>query len=107
MSDNGSSKFSYFLVGLGLGALLGILFAPKSGLETREMLRGKANEGRDYLRRKGEDVRDSTADLVNRGREAIQTQRDNLAAALDAGKQAYRQSVASDNPKGAEGPAGM
>ena len=58
MSENSSSKFSYFLVGLGLGALLGILFAPKSGEETREYLLDKANEGRDYAQRKARELRE-------------------------------------------------
>lgn len=33
-----------FLVGLGIGAVLGLLFAPKRGDETREQLRSKAND---------------------------------------------------------------
>jgi gas vesicle protein len=104
MEDN---KVSYFLFGLGMGVALGVLFAPKSGEETREMLKSRANEGRDYLRRKGEEVRESASDLVNRGRETLQSQKENLAAALEAGKQAYRQSVASDQPRSSEGSAGM
>lgn len=104
MEDN---KVSYFLFGLGMGVAIGVLFAPKSGEETREMLKSKANEGRDYLRRKGEEVRDSASDLVSRSREALQSQKENLTAALEAGKQAYRQSVASDQPRGSEGSAGM
>lgn len=100
MEDN---KVSYFLFGLGVGVAVGVLFAPKSGEETREMLRSKANEGRDYLRRKGDEVRDSTSDILNRGREAYQSQKENLSAAIEAGKQAYRQSVASEQPRGSEG----
>ena len=100
MEDN---KVSYFLLGLGVGVAVGVLFAPKSGEETREMLRSKANEGRDYLRRKGDEVRDSTSDILNRGREAYQSQKENLAAAIEAGKQAYRQSVGSEQPRGSEG----
>ena len=49
--DNGGSKVSVFLVGLGIGALVGLLFAPKSGEDTREYLSGKADEGRDYAQR--------------------------------------------------------
>ena len=100
MEDN---KVSYFLFGLGVGVAIGVLFAPKSGEETREMLKSKANEGRDYLRRKGDEVRDSTSDILDRGREAYQSQKENLAAAIEAGKQAYRQSVASEQPRGSEG----
>ena len=51
MSNNVGSKVSFFLVGLGIGSLIGILFAPKSGEETRDYLSSKADEGRDYARK--------------------------------------------------------
>ncbi len=51
MADNVGSKVSYFLVGLGVGALVGVLFAPKSGEETRRFLSDKADEGREAYRR--------------------------------------------------------
>lgn len=104
MEDN---KLSYFLCGLGMGVAIGVLFAPKSGEETRELLKSKANEGRDYLRRKGEEVRESTSEMIGRGREALHTQKENLSAALEAGKQAYRQSVAGEPSRSSEGSAGM
>jgi gas vesicle protein len=44
MSDSVGSKVSVFLVGLGIGALVGILFAPKSGEDTREYLSSKAEK---------------------------------------------------------------
>src|SRR5215469_10466652 len=46
MADNVGSKVSYFLVGLGVGALMGVLFAPKSGEETRDYLAKRADDGR-------------------------------------------------------------
>jgi gas vesicle protein len=46
------SKLPYFICGLGIGAALGILYAPRSGEETREELRIRANEGREYVRRR-------------------------------------------------------
>ena len=48
MADNVGSKVTYFLVGLGVGALVGVLFAPKSGEETRDFLSKKADEGKEY-----------------------------------------------------------
>jgi len=87
------SKLSYFLFGLGMGVAVGVLFAPKSGQETRELLKSKANEGADYLRRRSEEVRESAGDLIGRSREALHSQKENLSAALEAGRQAYRQSV--------------
>ena len=42
------NKFTYFILGFGIGVAVGILFAPQSGEETRGALRAKADEGKDY-----------------------------------------------------------
>jgi gas vesicle protein len=48
MADNESAGgFGWFLAGLGIGALVGVLYAPKSGKETREDLRAGALEAKD------------------------------------------------------------
>jgi len=91
MSDNGGNKVSYFLVGMGIGALLGILFAPKSGDETREYLTRRADESKDYAQRKARELRERADDLVERGRDAMETGRDSINDAIEAGKGAYRQ----------------
>ncbi len=57
------------------------------------MLMSKADEGKDYLKRQTNDLRGSAADVVDKGREAINRQRDSLSEAIDAGKQAYREKV--------------
>lgn len=90
------SKFSYFFLGLGLGVAVGVLFAPKSGEETREYIRSKAGEGADYVVRRGSDLRDAAGDAIDRGKETLRRQKDNLSAAVEAGKQAYRDSM--NNP---------
>jgi gas vesicle protein len=46
MRDSLVSKINYLLIGLGIGSLIAILFAPKSGEETRELLSSKADGGR-------------------------------------------------------------
>ena len=89
------NKLSYFCLGLGLGVAVGVLFAPKSGTETREFLRSKANEGTDYAKRRASELRDQATDAVNQGKQTILRHKDNLAAAVEAGKQAYRDSVTS------------
>ncbi len=96
------SRLSYFFLGLGLGVAVGVLFAPKSGSETRELLKSKANEGRDYLKKRSEELRDSAGDLIERGKSAITRQKDQLAAAVEAGKQAYREAVST--PGGSTNP---
>jgi gas vesicle protein len=92
MEDNG--KISYFFLGLGLGVAAGLLFAPQSGTETRELLTSKADEGKEYLKRRSEELKDSASELVDKGRDLVTRQRDQLNAAVEAGKQAYREAVA-------------
>jgi gas vesicle protein len=62
-----------FFLGLGVGVGLGLIFAPKTGEETREILKNKADEGREFLRKQ-----------------------DTLSDAIQAGKQAYRDKVDGD-----------
>lgn len=94
-------KLSYFFLGLGLGVAVGILFAPKSGEETRGLIKGKANEGSDYLRRRSEELRETASEYVERGKTAVTRQRDNLTAAVEAGKAAYREAVSEPVAKAA------
>jgi gas vesicle protein len=94
MADNAGSKISFFLVGLGIGALVGILFAPKSGEETREYLSQKADEGREYAQRKARELRERAEDLVERGKDVASRQKESLSAAVDAGRDAYQREKA-------------
>ncbi len=56
MADNVGSKVSFFLAGIGVGALIGILFAPKSGEDTRDYLSKRADEGRDFAQKKAREL---------------------------------------------------
>jgi gas vesicle protein len=87
------NAFSSFLLGLGVGVGLGMLFAPKSGPETRDYIKNKASEGTDYLKQRTEDLRQNASQWVDRGREAVGRQREHLADAMEAGRQAYRDTV--------------
>lgn len=90
MSRDGMANF---FLGLGIGVGVGLLFAPKSGEETRDVLLTKADEGAEYLKKQASGLRESANDLVDKGREAIGRQKDTLNDALEAGKQAYRDKV--------------
>ena len=89
MADNVGSKVSYFLVGLGVGALIGVLFAPKSGEETRNYLSNKADEGKDYAQRKARELRERADELIERSKDVAVRKRDSLSAAVEAGREAY------------------
>lgn len=58
------SKLFYFLFGLGIGVASGLLLAPKSGRETRDLFQSKANEGKEYLRRRSEELRESAKEML-------------------------------------------
>jgi gas vesicle protein len=117
-NENGSGGFGWFLAGLGLGALVGVLYAPKSGKETREDIVSGAYEARDranqlytqgveqagqYVQQgkqvaadyvdKGKDYYDKGrtqwTQYVDKGKDLIQNQADAAKAAVEAGKEAY------------------
>src|SRR3989441_2766379 len=75
MGENPGSKVTYLLVGLGLGVLVGILFAPKSGEETREFLAEKADEGSKYAQRKARELKERAEDLVEKSKEVATRQK--------------------------------
>jgi gas vesicle protein len=116
--ESKSYGLAWFLAGLGVGALVGILYAPKSGRETREDLVTGAREGTEYLRARTRQAAEEVSTLVDkgkaqmgeyveRGREAVDRgraqweefvergknlvaeQSGRVGAAVDAGRQAY------------------
>jgi gas vesicle protein len=89
MADNVGSKVSFFLVGVGIGALLGVLFAPKSGEETREYLAKRADDGREFAQRKARELRDRADELIERGKDVASRKRDSISAAVEAGRDAF------------------
>jgi gas vesicle protein len=90
MDKNGLSSF---LLGLGVGVGIGMLFAPKSGQETREIIKSKAGESTDFIKQRGSELKDTAAGWVDKGKEAVGRQKETLSDAVEAGKQAYRDAV--------------
>ena len=121
MSDR-SNGFSWFLAGLGIGALVGVLYAPKSGRETREEILSSAREGSDYLRDRSRQAAGQVNEYVdrgrtrvneyvdrgraqwdtyvNQGRHFVNEQADKVSAAVEAGKQAYQTAAAGNSTAG-------
>ena len=90
MGNETGSKVSIFVIGLGIGALIGILFAPKSGEETRDYLSSKADEGREYAQKKARELRERAEDLLERSKEIMSRQKDAISNAVDVGKETYK-----------------
>ena len=92
MSDNnGGSGLAFFLAGAGIGAILALLFAPKTGKEARDYIVQRAGEGRDRVTEKSREYRQRAEGYVDKARDTVTKQKEQLSAALEAGKQAYRE----------------
>jgi gas vesicle protein len=95
---------SYFLLGLGVGVAVGMVFAPVSGQEARGRIRSRASESGEFIRRRSRDLAESATGLVDKGKSAVRSQREQLNAAVEAGRQAYRETIAdasANTPGGA------
>ena len=87
------NEFTSFLVGLGVGVGIGMLFAPKSGQETRKMMKSKAGEGTEYLKQRGSELKDVTTGWVDKSKEVVGRQKETVRDAVEAGQMAYRDAV--------------
>jgi gas vesicle protein len=90
MARKNVSKLGYVVGGLGVGSLIGILFAPKSGDETREYLTNKAKEGRGYAKKQARYIKERAEELVERSKEAVTAKKKQIATAVNLGREVYR-----------------
>lgn len=99
---NSGEKFLYFLIGGFVGASVALLFAPKSGLETRQLLEDKyrsgaedlgrkVRAGREYVKEARHDLSERVGETLDRGRELVNRQKEQISSAIDAGKKAYQE----------------
>lgn len=77
-----------FAVGLGVGAALGILFAPRSGSDTRDLALASAKDSLDGAITAGEILKE-------RAQEGIDQIKGQVKKATDVGKRAYREAKSS------------
>lgn len=111
--DSISTRLTYLLIGGGIGAIIALLFAPKSGQELRGDLADATRKGIDRSREAAQQLGDrageyyeatreraselySTAsdkvgEVARTAREAAARQSGTVAAAIDAGKKAYQE----------------
>ena len=76
-----------FAVGLGVGAAVALLFAPKAGEELRSDITEGVNDGVNQLRGTGKELKRK----VQRLADAAQDQVDRVQDAIEAGETAYSQ----------------
>jgi len=102
-SDAGSSPVLAFLLGAATGAALALLYAPRSGQETRDILSQKmretaerGREAKEQLVSRGRELLDEAGSYVDRQRVAVEERKERFAAAVEAGRQAYREEKAKE-----------
>lgn len=87
-----------FIVGTLAGAVLGILYAPKSGKETREELCKSTEELFEKAKERYEEACKKIDALTDREKELFVEKKERLKKALEAGVGAFKQEKAESNP---------
>ena len=72
------------------GAIAGILFAPKSGEETRRELKEYARKREEELIEKAKEAQAALEDVIERGKHFVTETRADVEAAVKAGKEAMK-----------------
>jgi gas vesicle protein len=72
-----------FAVGIGVGALFAVLFAPASGEDTRDYISGTLKQGIDEVSATGKR-------WTRRAQQTVEDVKGSVAAGIDAGEKAYR-----------------
>ena len=92
MAANGESKFSYLLIGLGLGAVGGLMAAILARKETREVLRERSGKSLDYLNQQVGKLRETADVIVQQGKKLIACEGANsVDRSTEAEKQIYQE----------------
>jgi gas vesicle protein len=91
--DSKSYGLAWFLAGLGVGAVVGILYAPKSGKETREDIASGARESAEYLRARTREAAENVSAIVDRSKEQISEYVDRGREAVDRGRAQWEEFV--------------
>jgi len=112
-SDNISTRLTYLLIGGGIGAILALLFAPKSGQELRGDIADATRKGIDKSRETAQELgqrageyyettrdratelyataADKVSEVAQAARETAARQTGTVSAAIEAGKKAYQE----------------
>jgi gas vesicle protein len=82
------SRLTYLVIGLGIGALAGVLLAPQSGDETRAWFATRCKDGMDSANAKVKQTRQQVAGLIDRAQQQV-------GEAVDKGREAFSKAKAA------------
>jgi gas vesicle protein len=77
-SGNFGTAITFLLIGLGAGAVVGMLFAPKAGRQMRRDLRKSYDSARDTFDDWKENARDFAEEAIERGSDVADDLRDRV-----------------------------
>ena len=60
------------MTGVVIGATVAILYAPKSGKDTRQFISEKTQQGRDAVTETGKDMVEASKEMFDRGRKLVE-----------------------------------
>ena len=91
-----------FLSGAAMGAVAALLLAPQSGDESRDQLRRYARRAENDLRDLAGRAGEAFEDVVDQGKDFVDTKRSVLREAFDAGREAMRRERGRVQDEGVE-----
>ena len=91
MKTREPGKFSYFLIGIGVAAIGGLLSALLARKETRDVFRERSRKSLDYLNQKAAKLREAAEIIAKKGKEFVGPHRDSVKTDTEAEKQAYQE----------------
>jgi len=79
-ADGGNigTALTFLLIGLGAGALVGLMYAPKTGRQMRKELRKKYETARETLDDWKDQAREAAEDAIDRGAEIAEEVRERV-----------------------------
>jgi gas vesicle protein len=83
--------FLSFILGIALGAVAGLLLAPRPGEETRKYVRERSNKSLDYVNEQAAKLRRAAEALVEAGKNLLACQRQSVQTDTEAERQAYEE----------------
>lgn len=86
MLQNRKNRNVWFMAGLGLGALAGILYAPRSGRETRKAIASGVDEGLEHIKVFGRDTRERVSNIMDFAKKSLARKKHQAAAAINGAK---------------------
>ena len=91
--DNKINGLAWFVAGLGVGALVGILYAPKAGARRGKTWSNGAREGTEYLRDRTRQAAEQVSELVEKSKEQVSEYVDRGREVVDRGRAQWEEFV--------------